>query len=123
MLKYRNKTFANRFGKWDSKKEYQRYLLLMDRLKRGEIADLHRQVKFVLIPAQYKTEIVPLKTKTKEVRRCVEKECAYFADFSYTEQGRLVVEDVKSEITRKNSEYIIKRKLMLYVHGITIKEV
>lgn len=121
--KYRNKTFTNQYGSWDSEKEYHRYLLLLHRLKRGEITELHRQVKFVLIPSQYETKLVQLKTKAKEKQVCVEQECAYYADFTYMEQSKLVVEDVKSEITRKNSEYIIKRKLMRYVHGIAIKEV
>lgn len=123
MLKYRNRTFTNKYGSWDSQKEFQHYLLLLNRLKRHEISDLHRQVKYILIPAQYETEIIQLKTKTKEKQICVEKECAYYADFTYMEQGKLVVEDVKSEITRKNSEYIIKRKLMLHVHGVKITEV
>ncbi|OMQ89697.1 hypothetical protein AQ714_22030 [Burkholderia pseudomallei] len=37
--------------------------------------------------------------------------------------GELVVEDVKSAVTRKNKDYVIKRKLMLREHGITIQEV
>lgn len=42
------------------------------------------------------------------------------ADFVYfDEQGQLVVEDVKGMKTR---EYILKRKLMLWVYGIKIKE-
>jgi len=49
----------------------------------------------------------------------VERACTYVADFSYTENGRRVVEDTKGMKTR---DYIIKRKLMLYVHGIRIKE-
>ena len=37
--------------------------------------------------------------------------------------GKLVVEDVKSEMTRHLPDYVMKRKLMLYVHGIKLKEV
>lgn len=121
--KYHNKPFTNKYGKWDSKKEFHYYLLLLDRLRKHEISDLHRQVKYVLIPSQYEIETIQLKAKTKEKQVCVEKECAYYADFTYMEQGKLVVADVKSEITRKNSEYIIKKKLMRYVHGIAIVEV
>ena len=38
----------------------------------------------------------------------------------YEENDNLVVEDTKGV---KTKEYIIKRKLMLYIHGIKIKEV
>lgn len=45
----------------------------------------------------------------------------YIADFVYTDAatGKLVVEDAKGMRTR---DYIIKRKLMLYIHGIKIRE-
>lgn len=44
----------------------------------------------------------------------------YIADFVYHEDGMQVVEDTKGVRT---ADYIIKRKLMLWVHGIRIKEV
>ena len=52
----------------------------------------------------------------------------YIADFSYevrVEDGtwRFVVEDVKSERTRKNKDYRIKVKLMQENRGITVQEV
>ena len=45
----------------------------------------------------------------------------YIADFVYEDArtGETVVEDVKGIRTK---EYIIKRKLMMYVHGIKILE-
>lgn len=48
----------------------------------------------------------------------------YVADFVYTDlkTGKKVVEDVKSEATRKDKAYVIKRKLMLYLKGIKIHE-
>ena len=58
--------------------------------------------------------------------RCVERSCEYVADFVYyKEDGRglfdeLVVEDAKGCRTK---EYIVKRKLMLWVYGIRIREV
>lgn len=122
-LKYNNTRFTNNSGAWDSKKEYRRYLLLRDMEKRGEITDLCRQVKFILIPSIYEIEEVQLKTKVKHKKVCVERELSYFADFTYQENGKYIVEDVKSEITRKNSEYVIKRKLMRHVHGLAIREV
>ena len=42
------------------------------------------------------------------------------ADFVYVENGEKVVEDTKGMKTR---DYIIKRKLMLYVHKVRIREV
>jgi hypothetical protein len=49
-----------------------------------------------------------------------ERRCVYVADFVYTEDGKKVVEDTKGMRTK---EYVIKRKLMLYIHHIKIKEV
>lgn len=93
---------------FDSKKERRRWqeLLLME--KAGEISNLQRQVKYVLIPSQ------------KINGRVVERECSYVADFVYKEKGREVVEDVKGFRT---DVYKIKRKLMLYRFGIRIHEV
>lgn len=88
----------------------------------GLITNLQRQVKFLLIPAQY--EHYPRFGKNgkplKPGKRLIEKECAYYADFVYTENGRDVVEDTKGVRT---AEYIIKRKLMLHIHRIKIQEV
>ena len=50
----------------------------------------------------------------------MERPCTYVADFVYKEGGKTVVEDTKGFRTK---DYIIKRKLMLQVHGIRIKEV
>ncbi len=51
----------------------------------------------------------------------VERETAYLADFVYLDEaGHRVVEDVKGAAT---PEYRLKRKLMLHVHGIEIREI
>ena len=102
-----------------SKKELHRYeeLLLLE--KAGQIKNLRREVKFVLIPAQRETIWKNGKPKQGKV---IEREASYRADFVYEENGETVVEDVKSEAT-KTLLYIWKRKLMLYVHGIRIREV
>lgn len=97
---------------FDSKKEAKRYQELLLLEKAGAIQDLQRQVKFVLIPSQYIQE--------GKKRRCVERECAYIADFVYRENDRVVVEDTKGF---KTKEYIIKRKMMLHFYGVRIKEV
>jgi len=44
----------------------------------------------------------------------------YVADFVYETDGFLVVEDVKGLKTR---DYVLKRKMMLYMHGIRIQEI
>lgn len=44
----------------------------------------------------------------------------YLADFVYEKGSQTIVEDVKG---MKTDVYKIKRKLMLYFHGIQIKEV
>ena len=107
-----------------SKKEAQRYqqLKLMERA--GFIANLQRQVKYELIPAQYIDG------------KCVERAVTYTSDFEYDEMvplrqrsvmvdanarmpGGHIVEDVKG---MRTDVYKIKRKLMLLKHGIRIQE-
>lgn len=110
---------------FDSMAEYRRWreLLLLERA--GKIQDLQRQVPYELIPAQY--EEIPTgeyyvrgerKGQEKVKRVCVEQSVVYVADFVYTEDGRQIVEDTKGFETK---DFIIKRKLMLWVHGIKLK--
>lgn len=109
---------------FDSKKEAKRFeeLFLME--KAGEISGLRRQVKYVLIPAQreFLDEIYTRGEKKGENKpgRLLERECTYIADFVYYKDGEVIVEDTKGFRTK---EYIIKRKLMLYMHHIRIKEI
>lgn len=107
---------------FDSKREYRRYCELALLEKAGQIQNLELQKVFELIPAQYETfERYGKKgNRLKDGSRCIEKACVYKADFCYTENGVLVVEDTKGF---KTKDYIIKRKLMLYIHGIRIKEI
>lgn len=104
---------------FDSKRELKRYKELELMEKCGEIKNLRRQVKYVLIPAQREPDIIGVKGGVKK-GRVIERECAYTADFVYEEDGETVVEDSKGF---KTKDYSIKRKLMLYVHGIKIREV
>lgn len=111
---------------FDSKKEANRWAELRILEKAGQISDLRRQVKFVLIPAQYEesTEVYQRgQNKGKPKRgKLLEHECSYLADFVYrvTETDRTAVEDTKGFRTK---DYIIKRKLMLERYKIQIKEV
>lgn len=106
---------------FDSKKEMRRHQELCLLEQAGQIKNLQRQVKFVLIPAQKESFVIPKKDGTLKLSmRVVERECSYIADFVYEENGMIIVEDTKG---CKTKDYIIKRKLMLYIHGIRIREV
>ena len=119
--KYRSKKITVNGELFDSQKEYKRFCELSLLQKAGAITDLERQVEFELIPAQYETyERYGKKgQRLKDGQWCVEKACIYVADFVYKENGKTVVEDSKGMRTK---DYVIKRKLMLYVRGIKIRE-
>ena len=98
--------------KFDSKKEERRYTTLKAMERNGIIQDLKMQVPLVLAP----------KVRFSNESRA-KPELRYVADFVYMQNGKQVVEDVKSIATRKNDTYRIKRHLMMSVHGIEITEV
>jgi len=118
MSKYHSRKITRDGITFDSVKEYLRYCELSLLERAGTITDLQRQVKFVLLPAQYRQLFDRKAHKWKT--RCVEREVCYIADFVYQQDGKTVVEDTKGVRT---TDYIIKRKLMLYIHNIQIKEV
>lgn len=95
--------------RFDSKAEARRYLQLKDMMRAGEISDLEIQVEYLLIPVQ-------------KVAGRTERPVKYVADFRYKQGDQVIVEDTKSAPT-KTKEYTIKRKLMLWIHGIAIREV
>ena len=97
---------------FDSTKEAKVYQDLLVRLKAGEISDLRLQVPYELIPRQ-------LKSNGK-----VERKCEYIADFVYVEDGKIHVIDVKGyKRSTAYAVFAIKRKLMLWIHGIEIEEI
>ncbi len=106
MLSERNKYHAKKTEvdgiTFASKKEASRYrqLKLMERAK--AIQDLQMQVKF------------PLIKKSKYGR-----EIKYIADFTYYDNGQLVVEDTKGYRT---DVYKLKKRLMAEIYNIEIKE-
>ena len=108
--KYGNRKTTIDGHTFDSKREAARYTNLRLLLLAGKITDLRLQPSFELIPKQRRDD------------GKAERNCTYVADFSYwdKEASCLVIEDAKGVRTR---EYVIKRKLMLQVHGITIKEI
>ena len=117
--KYHNRKITRDGVTFDSRKEFRRYEELQLLQQAGEIANLRRQVKFVLIPTQREPSKIGTRGGVKQ-GKLLERECAYIADFVYTENGKIVVEDTKGLRTK---DYIIKRKLMLYVHNIRVREV
>lgn len=119
MTKYHSKKVELDGIIFDSRKEAKRYRELTLLEKAGEINDLQRQVKFVLIPTQREPDTIGKRGGTIK-GKVLERECAYIADFVYMENGERVVEDTKGY---KTKEYTIKRKLMLYIHNIRVKEV
>lgn len=145
--------------KYDSTKEYERWLYLQQEQRLGHISGLQRQVEYELIPE--KSEQVYVRdrvtkdwivqnehypTQKAAHARCkelgiqlasaqcakkvekvfkksvIEKNAVYTADFVYVRDGVTIVEDCKSEITRKEADYVLRRKLMLHVHGIRVLE-
>ena len=122
--KYGSKKTVVNGIEFDSKKEAKRYTELHLLETAGTISDLQMQVKFVLIPAQREPDSVGARGGVKK-GKLLERECAYIADFVYKDnQGETVVEDVKGYKGGGAYElFKIKRKLMLYVHGIHIVEI
>lgn len=106
---------------FDSKREAARYMELKELEMAGRISGLQRQKKFVLVPAQYEPDTKgPRGGKIKG--KLLEREVAYYADFVYFDEQEkdFVIEDTKGVRT---PEYIIKRKLMLWLNGYQIREV
>ena len=76
------------------------------------VSAIRKQVAFTLIP-----------TIRGDSGKVLERSVKYVADLVLDRaDGSMSVYDLKSEITRKNRAYVIKRKLMLHVHGLRIIE-
>lgn len=131
--KYNSTKFTRDGETFDSQAEYIRFRELTFMQEAGEITDLQRQVEFELLPAYY--EATPtgeyykrgeLKGKPKFKDVCIEQAVKYVADFTYIKNGENVVEDVKGYRNTSSAGYayfILKRKMMLYFHGIKVKEI
>lgn len=79
--------------------------------------------KWELQPKLTETYVKHLKTKDKECERTVLLPITYEADFAFYHNGKYVVVDVKISKSLLPKEYQIKKKMMRYVHGITLTEV
>lgn len=103
--KYGNRKVTDAEGNvHDSTKEFRRWQELELRERAGEISDLRRHVPYALVVNGILI-------------------CSYEADAVYRDGAALIVEDTKSEPTRKKREYRIKVKLMAAIHGIQVREV
>lgn len=109
MNKYKNKKIESDGQKFDSRKEYNRYIELLIYQESGVIQDLKRQVPFVICDKVINEE-----------GKVLQRESKYIADFTYIKDGELVVEDAKGFRT---DLYKLKKKLLLERYGIMIKEV
>ncbi len=110
--KYGNRKVVRDGITFDSAKEARRWSELLLLEKAGAIQNLQRQVKYQLIPSQ------------KIGGKVAERAVGYVADFVYEQDGEVIVEDVKGY--RGGGAYQIftlKRKMMLWFHGVRIKEV
>lgn len=107
MLKYRNRRTVIGDQRYRSQREAARHQELLLLQRAGHVCDIRREVAFVLAPRVRFTG----QRQTPPLR--------YVADFTYTENGRQVVEDAKGVRTQV---YKIKRHLMLAVHGIEVRE-
>ncbi len=108
--KYGNRKVTLDGYQFDSVREATRYSQLQLLQRAGQISSLELQPRFELIPKQRRAD------------GKAERACEYVADFRYTDTatGQTVIEDAKGMRTR---DYIVKRKLMLQVHGISVREV
>ena len=104
---------------YDSQHEYERWLQLCLLQRAGKISDLQRQVTYELIPTQREPDTIGPRGGVKP-GKFLEHGVTYTADFVYVQDGQTVVEDAKGYRT---DDYVIRRKLMLWIHGIRIKEV
>lgn len=91
--------------KYDSISEMRRHQELLFMQSAGEIQDVKFHEEFILIEkSQFGREI------------------KYEADFTYYKNGKKVVEDVKSDVTRTRL-YMLKKRLFAEKYGFQISEI
>jgi hypothetical protein len=98
--KWHSEKVTTEDGVFDSRLEANTWEDLKKREKRGEIADLQRQVSF------------PIYVGGVWI-------CDYRSDFVFYEDGKLVVADAKGKLL---PQYVLKRKLLFATQGIRIRE-
>lgn len=100
--------------KFDSKKEYERYLFLKSEVESGNISNLRTQVTYELIPAVTEEYVEHLKTKDKIKTRTLQRPITWTADFVYNKGNEEVVEDVKPSKFLLSDRFVIKEKLFFW---------
>ena len=110
--KYNNNKIKYQGLTFDSKKEFEYYLILKDKEKRGLVFNLKRQVPLEIQPA--------FTDKTGVKHRAI----IYKADFVYTDRlsGKERYIDVKGSTSTLTEVYKLKKKLLAY-KNIIIEEV
>ena len=105
------RTVNGKIKYFDSKKEAERYDELMLLLRSKKISELDLQPEFILCDTQRHNGITYPKVK-------------YVSDFMYRQNGKTIVEDVKSEHTKKLDTYRVKIKWFLSIYGdkLTFRE-
>lgn len=114
MRKYNNTKREYDGHKFDSLKELGRYKILSVWLACGVISQLELQKPFVIVPS-----VVLIKDSKPKKKPAVK----YIADFVYVQDTRVIIEDVKSEATKKLPVYRLKIHLMKHVHGFDVTEI
>lgn len=112
-LKYHNNKVVKNGIKYDSQKEYLRHLYLKTLEEEGKISELELQKKFLL-----QEEFTYNGKKERPIY--------YIADFYYFDKklNCYIAEDVKSEATRQDKVYRLKKKMFEYQYpNIVFKEV
>lgn len=113
-MKYLSHKVIRHGIRFDSTAEADRYdeLKLLER--QGLITELELQKGFEIIPKLVKSITVQLKTKKKTVFRVEEQNAMYHCDFYYHDEriDKYVIEEYKSPMTAKLTDYILRRKLM-----------
>ena len=122
--KYRNSKVRTAEGlEFDSRKEYYEYLNLVALQEEGKIKNLQCQVKYELIPKQQLDKPYKSANSSRVTRSLTAVN--YVADFVYDawnadiEGYETIVVDTKGFRTK---DFIIKKKLMKFIHNIEVLE-
>lgn len=99
--KYNNRKITNEYGTFDSQIEYYRYLQLVHD---PDIDCLERQPRYELTPKQ------------KHNGRWYQA-TTYTPDFRYKKGSLTIVEEVKSEGTKRARDYPLRRAMFIHRYG------
>lgn len=118
----RSKYHNIKTGKSASRKEARRKRELEILERCGQIRNLRCQVPFELIPPQREPPTIGKRGGIKP-GKCIERSAVYVADFVYEERsGDGWIEIVEDSKGYRTKDYVLKRKLMLFLKGIRIRE-